>query len=249
MKGIVKSAVLAATFSMAFVLVACGGLGSSGSASASASASASSASVATSASAAANTSASTSSASASATELDIGVVSGDTYSNEVFGVKYVLPAGYAFLDEARIAELNKTVGDLSNSELVAEALRSGTAVIAMAAESNGGNGDNVNVSIAYSDTPAASAIDAAAYAEYAKELVPAQLEQAGATVKSVESGTYRNPTTGEEYASLKATLQIDGEDRCQDQVYVVKDGYLLTVTSTASTPEETEALLATLSKL
>ena len=232
MKTIGKIAALAMTLAMALALTACGGSGSSSSAASSASASASSASA--------------SASSSASSEFEIGKAEADTYTNEFFGVQFVLPEGYEFKDDAFLADLNKSVGETINDEAVTKALENGTAFFDMAAI--GPENDNVNVVIEYAGTPAAKAIDAATYVEYAKDPIAKQLEGSGATVSNIEVTTFKN-AAGDEFPALKLQLEMNGA-QLNEEVLVLKSGdYFMSITATASAEANLEKMLNNISLL
>ena len=148
MKTFGKVAVLAMAMALAVVLAGCGGSASSSAASsASASSASASATSASASSTAASTTASSASAStsvsaassAAAAVFKAGKVSGDTYTNEFFGVKFVAPSGFTFNDDAKMAEMNAAVGASLNDESITKALENGVAYFDMACANENGN--------------------------------------------------------------------------------------------------------------
>lgn len=238
MKAFGKIAVLAMTLALAGVLTACGGSASSGSASGSASEASASAAVS---SAAASSEAASSAASAASFEP--GTLQADTYTNEFFGVKFTLPEGFAFYDEAQMADMNKSVGSLV-SEDIAKALESGVAFFDMAAATE--DGTNVNVVIEYAGTPAAQALDSATYLEYAKENLASQLSSSGVTVKEAEIGKYKNVQTGDEFDSMKLQIEMQGIPMYEELVCLKSGDYFMSITATSQDEADLEKILENL---
>lgn len=246
MKAYGKIAVLALTLAMALALTACGGSGSSSSAAASGSASAASTSAAASDSAsAASESAGSASAAASASsaaaKYESGTVQGDAYTNELFGVQFTLPEGFAFYDEAQMADMNKLVGEITSDEDILAALESGVAYFDMVAAAEGG--DNLNVVIQYAGTPEAAAIDAVGYLEASAAMVPKQMEDAGMTVKTIETGTYANPKTGDEFPALKLSLEAQGTSLNEEIICLKASDYFMVATATSGDPAGIDTIL------
>ena len=239
MKAYGKIAVLALTLAMVLALTACGGSGSSGSAAASGSASAASASA--SASASADSASAAASSSAAAERFESGAIQGDTYTNELFGVKFVLPEGFSFYDETQMADMNKLVGEITSDKDILEALESGVAFFDMVAAAEGG--DNLNVVIQYAGTPAAAAIDAAGYLEASAAMIPKQMEDAGMTVKSVETGTYTNPKTGDEFPALSVNLEAQGMSLNEKIICLKASDYFMVATATSSNEAGLDTML------
>lgn len=236
MKAYGKIAVLALTLAMALALTACGGSGSSSSAAASGSASAASGSAtasdsASAASASTGSSSAAASSSAASVKYESGVIQGDTYTNELFGVKFTLPEGFSFYDEAQMADMNKLVGEITSDEDILAALESGVAYFDMVAAAEGG--DNLNVVIQYAGTPEAAAIDAVGYLEASAAMVPKQMEGAGMTVKSIETGTYTNPNTGDEFPALSIALEAQGMSLNEKIVCLKASDYFMVATATS----------------
>ena len=241
MKTVGKIAALAVTLALAGVLTACSGSASSGSASASASASAASASASAAASSA---SASAAASSAAASDFKVGTEQAGTYANEFFGVKLVLPEGFSFYDDAQMAELNKSVGELQTDEDIVKALESGKAFFDMAAGS--ASGATVNAVIAYAGTPEAQALDAAAYLEYAKAGLESQLSSAGAKLKDAQVGTYKNDKSGDEFASMKVQFDMQGTPMYENLVCMKAGDYFITITATSPDQAELDKILENL---
>ena len=239
MKTVGKIAALAMTLALAGVLTACGGSASSGSASASASAASASASAA-----ASSASASTAASSAAASDFKAGEEQADTYTNEFFGVKFVLPEGFTFYDDAQMAELNKSVGELQTDEDIVKALESGKAFFDMAAGS--ASGATVNAVIAYAGTPEAQALDATAYLEYAKAGLESQLSSAGAKLKDAQVGTYKNDKSGDEFASMKVQFDMQGTPMYENLVCMKAGDYFITITATSPDQAELDKILENL---
>ena len=122
MKTIGKIAALATSVSLSFALVACGGAASS-----SASSSASSASDSAVASSSVAATDSTASSSVDASEAD-------SYKNEAFGLRYVLPEGWKFADTASIKETNSALANAAGGASIDMAATNadGSAVVIVA---------------------------------------------------------------------------------------------------------------------
>ncbi len=232
MKAFAKVTALAMTLALACVLTACGGSGSSSSAAVSGSTAATS-----------NVSASVSSSIA----FEKGAAKADTYTNEFFGIQFTLPVGFTFYDDAQLAELNKSINSTLSDEEIAKALESGATFFDMAAAAE--NGTNVNVVIEYAGTPAAQAIDAAGYIEASMATLEKQLKESGITLKSAESGTYKNPETGDEFASMKLEIESQGTAMYEELVCVKAGNYFMNITVTSQSEADLDKILENLSLL
>ena len=222
MKAFGKIAALALTLAMALVLTACGGSGSSSSASAS------------SGSAAASSSAV--SVSAAEAGFERGAIQGDTYTNELFAVQFVLPEGFAFLDDEQMASLNEAIGTVLSDDDVLAALESGTVYYDMAPAAE--DGANINVVITYAGTPEAEAIDAAGFLKASETQLKSQLEAANMKLGDIEFGTYVNAKTGDEFPSMKLSVEAQGATLYEEMVCLkAKDYFML---ATASSLDEAQ---------
>ena len=268
MKSLGRTVVLIMAVTLAAVLTACGGSSSSGSTDSSSSASSSAAASAESSSAAesaeapsteasaeissAAESAEAPSAAASAPASPVstykaGVVSGDTYTNEYFGVKYVLPEGFVFQDEEVKADLQEKVGQVITDEKMAEALESGKMLYDMLAASE--SGSNINVVIQYTGVSGVESQDVSALLEGIKEEMVEYYENSGMTVNSFEVGTYKNEATGDEYPASKMNADVFGATLDLEQVMIFADGYLMIVTATSADEAELDAMLCNLTRI
>ena len=167
-----------------------------------------------------------------------------TYANEFFGVKLSLPEGFSFYDDAQMAELNKSVGELQTDEDIIKALDSGQAFFDMAAAT--ASGATVNSVIAHASTPDVQAMDAAAYLEYAKASLGAQLSSAGAELKDAQVRTYKNDKTGDEFASMKVLFEMQGAPMYEELVCLKADDYFMTISATAQGKAELGKILENL---
>lgn len=167
-----------------------------------------------------------------------------TYENVMFGVRLVLPEGFSFYDDAQMAELNKSVGELQTDEDIVKALESGKAFFDMAAGS--ASGATVNAVIAYAGTPEAQALDAAAYLEYAKAGLESQLSSAGAKLKDAQVGTYKNDKSGDEFASMKVQFDMQGTPMYENLVCMKAGDYFITITATSPDQAELDKILENL---
>lgn len=159
-----------------------------------------------------------------------------TYTNETFGIKFTLPEGFSFYDDAQMAEMNQSIRETATAENIIQALESGNAFFDMVgSEANGGSVTSV---IAYASTPDIQALDAAGYLKYAKESLEPQLSSVGAVLKDVQSGTYKNPETEDTFAFLKVQFEISGALMHEYLVCLKAGNYFMTVTLTA--PDEAE---------
>ena len=255
MKTFGKVAVLAMAMALAVVLAGCGGSASSSAASsASASSASASATSASASSAATSTTASSASASTSASAASsaaaavfkAGKVSGDTYTNEFFGVKFVAPSGFTFNDDAKMAEMNAAVGASLNDESITKALENGVAYFDMACANE--NGTNVNVTIEHGGSTGASALTPEQYLNVAKESLADQLKSSGAEVKDVEVTTFKN-AAGKDLASMKVTLEVQGVTLYEQLICLKAGDYFMTITATSQNQDDLEGLLKQVSEL
>ena len=169
---------------------------------------------------------------------------GMTYANEFFGIKFTLPEGFFFYDEGQMTELNQSVGELQTDEDIIEALESGQAFFDMAAATT--SGSTVNAVIAHASTPDVQAMDAAAYLEYAKASLGAQLSSAGAELRDAQVRTYKNDKTGDEFVSMEVRFEMQGAPMCEELVCLKAGDYFITISATAQDPAELNAILQNL---
>lgn len=168
-----------------------------------------------------------------------------TYTNGLFGVRLALPEGFSFYDEAQMAELNGSVGELQTDEDVIRALDSGQAFFDMAAGTAGGA--TVTVVIARASTPDVQALDATGYLECAKAGLGAQLAAAGAELKDARVGTFANGRTGDAFASMRVRFEAQGTPMYEELVCLRAGDHFMTVSATARDRAELAEILGGLS--
>jgi len=216
MKTIGKIAALAMTLSLAFVLTACGGsASSSAAASSAASSSTASSSAATSSSAAAS---SASAASSSSTE------NATVYTNEAFGIEYVLPDGWTFADASMLKQLNSPLSTTASAD----------AVDMLAVSPTGSPTVMVAIIKPSSETSGKTAED----------LLKAQVEE---MQKGLEGSSYSYTSKEAEVTfngltrTLPAnftTITIEGTSIVMGQAVAEKDGYFMEIVVAGSTEDE-----------
>lgn len=216
MKTIGKIAALAMTLSLAFVLTACGGSASS---SAAASSTASSSTAASSAAALSSAAASSASAAASSSTENATV-----YTNEGFGIEYVLPDGWTFADASMLKQINSPLSTTASAD----------AVDMLAVSPTGSPTVMVAIIKPSSETSGKTAED----------LLKAQVEE---MQKGLEGSSYSYTSKEAEVTfngltrTLPAnftTITIEGTSIVMGQAVAEKDGYFMEIVVAGSTEDE-----------
>ena len=232
MKPIVKIAALAMVMAIALALTACGGSasssaassGSASSAAASSSAASSEAasSEATSSEAASSEAASSeaasseaaSSASASAESASSASAESDKYTNEYFGIAYMLPDGWSFADPANVEEINSQA-----------AATAAGAAIGMAAKSADGQSSVIVTIEEANDANSGQTAEAHLDAEV-KQLTESASGNASFTT---EKTTVTFPDTTTELPAAATELTVAGNSLQICQAVMEKDGDFLDI--------------------
>ena len=135
-----------------------------------------------------------------------GTISGDTYTNETFGLSYTLPADYKFATDEEVAQLNNTtVEALKDDADYIKTIEEGSAFIEMSAKSTK-NSDNVNLTI--------ERFDPALAEEYTAQQITDQV------YKNILGDNSALETIGcTDITSKMTTVTIDGKERPAEEVH------------------------------
>ena len=178
--------------------------------------------------------------------FEIGTVEGNAYTNKFFGVEYALPEGFSFYSAGQLAEMNAAIARTNNDQTVSEAFKSGNAFFDMAAAADNDPNVSVVIQIAGPDT---EAIDEAGYFDAAKDKIIDQLNDAGITVKSAETGTYTNRTTCDEFAAIKLANEAQGVPMYEENICIKAGDYFMNITATATDEAGLDSVLSRLTRI
>ncbi len=169
--------------------------------------------------------------------FSVGTTEGDTYANEFFGKKLVLPKGYTFLEGQELATQSGTpLKELNDPAGLVKTIDGGDSVIiCYAFDSTGKN--NINVSLAKIDMDNEQEV-----MNILKDFLSDLYTSSGYVVNKLEVN--KKKVAGEDHYVLSADLSI-GEVNCyQEAVTFLKDGYAMTLTASAFTTDETDKAIA-----
>ena len=178
--------------------------------------------------------------------FEIGTVEGNAYTNKFFGVEYALPEGFSFYSAGQLAEMNAAIARTNNDQTVSEAFKSGNAFFDMAAAADNDPNVSVVIQIAGPDT---EAIDEAGYFDAAKDKIIDQLNDAGITVKSAETGTYTNRTTCDEFTAIKLANEAQGVPMYEEIICIKAGDYFMNITATATDEAGLDSVLSRLTRI
>ena len=63
------------------------------------------------------------------------------------------------------------------------------------------------------------------------------------TLKGTELGTYANPKTGDEFPSMKVTLEMQGQTAYEEMICLKADDYFMCVTATSTDEAQVQSIL------
>lgn len=171
-----------------------------------------------------------------------GTVSGDTYTSEGLGVKFVIDENWAFLNEEEIGELTGMVQDLTDDAEVKEALEDGESLYDMYAMTKDGSGRTANVTVSDLGALFGKVTTEDVYAESVAKELPDMFESVGATNLQVEPTTYT--FAGEEHSGIHVVTELQGVEVHEGMV-CVKDGrFVYNVTCAAQSEEALAGVMA-----
>ena len=233
MKRIGKILIVAAVFTMALALSACGGASASAKASSSASSS-SSASV---------------SASSSVSVDATGVISGNSYNNKYLGVNITLPEGYTFADAEKIKKARAALyGNVANTEEAKKAFENGATWVDAYASAT--DGSYIYLGIESVKDAKKEIKEAKQYLkDHKEEIEKLYTENAKAIEDAAKSITVKSSeftegklANGTSYDSLSLVLDENGKTSYGQVICAVKDGYVVTIAMQAYSEEGMKAL-------
>ncbi|MCR4652303.1 MAG: hypothetical protein K5744_01240 [Eubacterium sp.] len=188
------------------------------------------------------TSATSESVESTSEEFNVGASAGAEYTNETFNLKFALPDGWSFFDEAQMEQLNATIGDKMNSKEVADAIKSGKAYIDMyASTADQLKTVNINLADAHVDIEAAGGADIM-MSDTVLNTTKNALEAQGITGLEVTKGT----TTFLGKADTPAIIvkgEFNGVEVHETLVYAISGHYLATITAASFGEDVTQDIL------
>lgn len=174
--------------------------------------------------------------------LSIGSASGNTYENEFFNLKLVLPSNFAFVSNEKLADESElSLEELNDPALAVEKINGGLSpFVAYAYDETEKNNVNISISAIDGYTEAdlfAEVKDAMGgvyseygYDEYAVDVVDAEI-------------------MGEPHYKMISELKIGDLHIYQETVALLKDGYCITITASADSKDLAAACTSDITKL
>ena len=171
-----------------------------------------------------------------------GVVSDNVYENEYFGIRLVLPDGYHFIDDEDVASKSGiTVEELHDQDTMKQMMNMGKApCVCYAYDST--NRNNINISMIHLTSSSEQEL-ATGSRDYLRELYPAN----GYEVNSVE--VEEQEVAGETHYVLLTDIVVSGINCYQASVFFVKDGYCMTIATSANPMEKAKETFSHIEKL
>ena len=161
-------------------------------------------------------------------KFQIGEIKGDTYENKFFGIKCEIDNGWTFSTKEEIAELNNFTMDYLPEDLV-EYYENSTNFIDMYASSEQ-SFDNINISAHKLSKSEIESFDAKKNFEQAIPSLEETFENMGYT--DCEFDIIKTTVDGVEYDAYRCTAQLETLSLYQEQIAVIRNGYLVTITVT-----------------
>ena len=161
-------------------------------------------------------------------KFQIGEIKGDTYENKFFGIKCEIDNGWTFSTKEEIAELNNFTMDYLPEDLV-EYYENSTNFIDMYA-SREQSFDNINISASKLSKSEIESFDAKKNFEQAIPSLEETFENMGYT--DCEFDIIKTTVDGVEYDAYRCTAQLETLSLYQEQIAVIRNGYLVTITVT-----------------
>lgn len=171
-------------------------------------------------------------------EFSLGEVSGRTYENDFIGIGCRLPAGWTYLDEEELKEMNNISAELLGDDLL-EAYAKASAAYAMMATS--GSVENCNLNV---EKVAQAKLDALDIVENYEKLLPMMeqmFENMGAENIVLEITTVK--LDGKTFDCMHSSLTLNGVDMVQYTISMKCDGYMANLALTATDDEGLEEIL------
>lgn len=161
-------------------------------------------------------------------KFQIGEIKGDTYENKFFGIKCKVDSNWMYRTEQEIAELNNFTMEFMPED-VAEYYENSSNFIDMYATREQSY-DNINISAHKLSKSEIKSFDAKKNFESAIPTLEETFENMGYTDCEF---TITNATVdGVEYVAYRGTGKLDTMSLYQEQIAVIRNGYLVTITVT-----------------
>ena len=174
-----------------------------------------------------------------------GVIDGDTYRNEFFGITFTLPEDHQFATDEELAQVASVTQDMLENEAVLEALDSGRVIYDM--YEYGYDGQNTNIAIEKVNAMAGALISEDKYREVCLSKIDEQL--AGTGMELVEHAETTQMVGSTEHPAVTLTLTYEDRTIYEKLVFIKGGSYFALVTSAAPTAEDADALMAHLSEI
>lgn len=162
-------------------------------------------------------------------KFQIGEIKGDTYENKFFGIKCEIDNGWTFSTKEEIAELNNFTMDYLPEDLV-EHYENSTHFIDMVASRRENSFENINIFAIKMSKSEIESFDAKKSFEDSLPSVKETLENMGCT--NCEFDIIKTTVDGVEYDAYRGTAQLETLSLYQEQIAVIRNGYLVTITVT-----------------
>ncbi len=168
----------------------------------------------------------------------MGSITEDRYINELFGIAFQLPENWVFATDEELAQSTDMAGEVFDESVIEDLLSSRQTLVNMSAWDEA-RIPNVNMNIQFIGGSRRMSMDD--YTKSAAEQLPELMESVGVKVESLE--TRQVSFAGEERLGLFFRAEYTTGTFWQFSYYLMNDGYLGTVTCTANSVEEIEAVL------
>jgi hypothetical protein len=171
----------------------------------------------------------------------LGILEGDTYTNEFLGLSFTAGSGWVFANSAEMAQMLGMSPDAFAPENFDRTVS--TAGVAMVMYAASGDG-LANVNIVLEDLVRSNAQDITEeqYVQLTKDIVVGTLENAGAENLAYENGEILFAGTAHHAIALQGT--IAGLDVYEAQVYIKCGSYMACVTVASYGENHVEEVLA-----
>lgn len=175
---------------------------------------------------------------ARAAGFDVGKKSGNVYENEFYGIRFVLPDGYAFVDDETLAQISgQTVELLKNHVATAKSIEDGSVIIyAYANDESEYNTINITLSNVGDETVTEKDI-----AEASRDELKAFFVENGYKVDSIEAK--QKNVAGQSHYEIAVEATYEGYKFYEQVVVFLKDGYNMNITAANYFRDDTDEIL------
>ncbi len=171
--------------------------------------------------------------------FSMGKIEGLTYESKFIGIGCNLPAGWSFYSDEQIRALNNATADMAGEDYQ-NLMENATLVYDMYATSADGL-ENVNVNMEKLNAVQILALDVEQNFLTVAPTLQSTMEGMGFTNYQYATGTVT--IDGEEFVCLNTQMEIAGAPLYQTLIGVKCNGYLASITVTASSQENVSAIL------